>query len=101
MQEIIRQHFGYWPSFHDAEITKVTCEANPGYQASVTFVIAAFEATTEVDEEGYYKQTKQCRCTCNSSVGLAAIIVAEETIVLKLTPTKREGCFNKRTPDSA
>ncbi|TGE09324.1 Imm50 family immunity protein [Hymenobacter fodinae] len=35
--ELIRQHFGYWPSFHDAEITKVIFEANPGYWPSATF----------------------------------------------------------------
>jgi len=58
--EAIYQHFGYWPKFHDAEITKVTLEAHPGYWPSATFVISAFEMTKEVDEKGYYKHTKQC-----------------------------------------
>ncbi|WP_345222982.1 Imm50 family immunity protein [Hymenobacter koreensis] len=58
--EIVRQHFGYWPKFHDAEITKVTFEANPGFWPSVTFVLTASEMTKEVDERGYYKQAKQC-----------------------------------------
>ena len=58
--EIIREHFGYWPGFHDAEIVRVTLEANPGYWPSAIVVIDAFETTKEVDEEGYYKQVKQC-----------------------------------------
>ncbi|UOQ77710.1 hypothetical protein MUN84_03295 [Hymenobacter sp. 5516J-16] len=58
--EIVREHFGYWPDFHDAEITKVTFEAHPGYRTSITFVIAAFEITNEVDKSGHYKLTKHC-----------------------------------------
>ncbi|UOQ54900.1 Imm50 family immunity protein [Hymenobacter cellulosivorans] len=58
--EIVREYFGYWPSFHDAEITKAAFEANPGYWPSATFTIAAFELTAEVDPKGHYQQTKQC-----------------------------------------
>jgi len=56
--ELIRQFFGYWPAFHDAEITKVTLEANPGYHASVTFVMDASQNAKEVDEKGYYNTCK-------------------------------------------
>ncbi|WP_092770256.1 Imm50 family immunity protein [Hymenobacter actinosclerus] len=58
--KVIHEHFGYWPGFHDAEITKVTLEAHPGYWPSATFVVASFEMTKELDEKGYYKHTKQC-----------------------------------------
>ncbi|SFQ64935.1 Imm50 family immunity protein [Hymenobacter arizonensis] len=58
-EEVI-QHFGYWPDFHDAEITKATFETHPTGRYSVTFVIAAFEMTSEVDERGYYKLIKHC-----------------------------------------
>ena len=58
--EIIRQHFGYWPDFHDAEITKVTFETHASGRYSVTFVVAAFEMTKEIDERGYYKLIKHC-----------------------------------------
>ncbi|UPL47694.1 Imm50 family immunity protein [Hymenobacter sublimis] len=122
--EIVREHFGYWPDFHDAEITKVTFEAHPGYRTSITFVIAAFEITNEVDKSGHYKLTKHCdieiqltgiqemtfgyfsqqnvifeltfeevgsniECTFDSSAGLDASIVAEEVLVLSLTPTQQ------------
>ncbi|WP_139920939.1 Imm50 family immunity protein [Hymenobacter sp. DG01] len=122
--EIVLQHFGYWPEFHDAEITKATFEAHSTGRSSVTFLIDAFEITSEIDEKGYYKLTKHCKielqfigikemefdyfshqnvifelileeekssikCTINSSVGLDAVVVAEEAYVLSLTPTKR------------
>lgn len=58
--EIVREYFGYWPDFHDAEITKVTFEANSGYWPSVTFLIAAFGMTKGTDESGHFKLTKHC-----------------------------------------
>jgi len=58
--EIIHQHFGYWPTFHDAEVVKVTFEAHATGRYSVTFVIEAFETLAEVDAQGFYKQAKQC-----------------------------------------
>ncbi len=58
--ELVVQHFGYWPSFHDAEIKRVTFDANPGYYPAVTFLIAAFEMTKLTDERGYFRQAKQC-----------------------------------------
>ncbi|GAA3946858.1 Imm50 family immunity protein [Hymenobacter algoricola] len=58
--EIVLQHFGYWPDFHDAEVDKVIFETHPTGRYSVTFFIAASEMLSEVDEKGYYKQTKHC-----------------------------------------
>ncbi|MEJ7664948.1 MAG: Imm50 family immunity protein [Hymenobacter sp.] len=59
--EIIFQHFGYWPDFHDAEVMKVTFEALPTWRSAVTFIINAFEITSEVTEEGYLKLIKKCQ----------------------------------------
>ncbi|MBD2716762.1 hypothetical protein KBK19_17085 [Microvirga sp. STR05] len=58
--EVVVQHFGYWPGFHDAEVVKVTFEANPGYYPKVTFLIAAFETTKATDERGYFLQARHC-----------------------------------------
>jgi hypothetical protein len=58
--EVVRQHFGYWPDFHDAEINKVTFETHSTGRYSVTFVISAFEMTKEIDERGYYRLIKHC-----------------------------------------
>lgn len=120
--EIVLQHFGYWPDFHDAEVIKVTFEAHPTWRYSVTFVITALEMVNELDERGYYKQTKHCqielqfsriqemefdyfnyqnvisilsfedqgsciKAVFNSSAGMKATIIAEEALVISLTPT--------------
>lgn len=58
--EIIREYFGYWPAFHDAEIIKVTFESHPGYWPSVTFLVAAFGMTKETDESGHFELVKHC-----------------------------------------
>ncbi|AIZ63955.1 hypothetical protein PK28_10130 [Hymenobacter sp. DG25B] len=57
---LVLEYFGYWPNFHDAEVKKVTFEANPGYYPTVTFLIAASEMTTSTDELGYFRQAKCC-----------------------------------------
>lgn len=123
--ELVIQRFGYWPSFHDAEVLKVTFEANPGYRATVTFLLETHEFINELDSRGYYKQVNNCRielnftgihemhfedfshqniifglelkeagefieCAFDSSVGLVASIVAEESIVLSLVPVEPE-----------
>ena len=59
--ELVEQHFGYWPDFHDAEITKVTFESHPTGRYSVALTIAAFEMTNELDKQGYYKLVKHCK----------------------------------------
>jgi hypothetical protein len=55
---VVLQHFGYWPSFHDAVISKVTFEVQSS--SSITFLITTCETTDEVEEQGYYKQAKHC-----------------------------------------
>ncbi|MDU0371290.1 Imm50 family immunity protein [Hymenobacter endophyticus] len=122
--EIVLQHFGYWPDFHDAEITKVVFETYPTGRYSVTFTIEVWEMVNELDEQGHYKQAKHClielqfigieemefnsfnyqnvifdlvfaergsniECRFDSSNGLEAAIVAEEVLVISLTPTQR------------
>lgn len=59
--EVVIQRFGYWPSFHDAEVLKVTFEAHPVYRATVTFLIETHEFINELDLRGYYKQVNNCR----------------------------------------
>jgi hypothetical protein len=121
--ELIIQRFGYWPSFHDAEVSKVTFEAHPGYRATATFLIETHEFINELNKRGQYKQVNNClvelqftgikemhfdgfdhqnvifdlafkesseniECTFDSSIGLAASIVAEEALVLSLVPVE-------------
>lgn len=63
--EVVIQRFGYWPSFHDAEVLKVTFEAHPGYRATVTFLIETQEFINELDTRGYYKQFNNCQIELN------------------------------------
>src|SRR5579863_6498910 len=46
--------FGYWPSFHDAEI--VSLHLNRGENSSLR--VHTWEMTKEVDEKGYYVLAK-------------------------------------------
>ena len=46
--------FGYWPSFHDSEIVSLHLNrTNPS-----ALKIHSWHTTSEVDEAGYYVQTK-------------------------------------------
>jgi hypothetical protein len=119
--EILFEHFGYWPTFHDAEVVKVTFESLPTYRSAVTFTIHAFEMISEVNEKGYFNLTKKCqielqligikelefdyfshqnvifelcfeeqgsdiKTVFSSSVGMDATVIAEEALILSLTP---------------
>ena len=45
-------HFGYWPSFHDANVMSY---AGPTAESdTVDLVLHTFEMTSEVDAKGYY-----------------------------------------------
>jgi hypothetical protein len=48
--------YGYFPSFHDAEIISLTCNRGDADSVSATieFTIHGWEMTSEVDTEGYY-----------------------------------------------
>ena len=47
--------FGYWPSFHDAEVTWMKLNRRPsgeGYGPTLDAMVHAFEATSEVGADG-------------------------------------------------
>jgi hypothetical protein len=46
--------FGYWPSFHDAEITRLHLNRN----GTSSLAVRTWNRTKEVDERGYYISTK-------------------------------------------
>ncbi len=59
--EIIWNHFGYWPNFHDAEIIKVVFETHQAtWRYSITFTVDAWETTNTLTPQGHYEQTKRC-----------------------------------------
>ncbi|GAB2955952.1 hypothetical protein GCM10027048_22540 [Hymenobacter coalescens] len=112
--KVVWQRFGCWPSFHDAEIVRVTLEANPGYFPSATFVLKTwapatpagpaglcwltlrFANITTLELEGFGHQNvifsmdfahtaDALECTMDASVGLDAYLVAESATVVSLT----------------
>ncbi len=54
------RHFHKWPVFHDAEILYIELDRE---SISVRIKLYAFDTLKELDEQGYYKQTKQCLVT--------------------------------------
>lgn len=54
-------HFGYWPSFHDAEVISIKFERPWDISfPSATLTVYAFEATDELDDENFFKLIKHC-----------------------------------------
>jgi immunity protein 50 of polymorphic toxin system len=48
--------FGYWPSFHDAEVHRVELNRGAaGEHPSITLVVHVFDMSNEVDENGQYR----------------------------------------------
>src|SRR6187401_3112396 len=48
--------FGYWPSFHDAQVLNIALETQPPYERPATLkcAIYVFEITSQIDETGHY-----------------------------------------------
>ena len=46
--------FGYWPTFHDAEVHSILLDRDQEHYASLEAKIHLFEMTNVVDERGYY-----------------------------------------------
>ena len=64
--EKVIEHFGEWPSFHDAEVISMSFNRNHIFEPSGPSMVAkvhAFLITPEVDKNGYYKTIKHCIIT--------------------------------------
>ena len=60
--KLVTDWFGYWPSFHDAEILSIHLDREPlggGVGPSLTVRVQAFEMTGQIDEDGCYRLQKQ------------------------------------------
>src|SRR5262245_26846346 len=49
--------FGGWPSFHDAEVLRVSLDRSGSEGPTLEAVIHVFEMTSEVDSKGFYVLT--------------------------------------------
>jgi hypothetical protein len=57
--QIVLNWFGYWPSFHDAEVVSILLDRSGKSKVRVH----AFEMTSEVDANGYFVSTKHAIIT--------------------------------------
>jgi hypothetical protein len=56
--EAVLSVFGFWPSFHDAEVHRAVLDrGGNGECPSVTLAVHAFSTDDTVDEKGYYRIT--------------------------------------------
>jgi hypothetical protein len=54
--EAVVSAFGFWPSFHDAEVHRATLDRGSGDERpTITLVVHAFASDGSVDEKGYYR----------------------------------------------
>ncbi|GAB3357607.1 Imm50 family immunity protein [Lysobacter tyrosinilyticus] len=58
--EAVTSLFGYWPSFHDAEVLEISIRrfSEPGSGPSLSADVHVFETTNQVDSDGYYVHHK-------------------------------------------
>jgi hypothetical protein len=57
--ETVILHFGYWPSFHDATLERISLSVCSS-KSTVTFLIETAEFINELHEQGQYKQFRPC-----------------------------------------
>ncbi len=57
---LVIDHFGYWPTFHDSEVISIKLERTLNKEhSSVQLKLYSFEMTSEV-VNGFYKSIKHC-----------------------------------------
>jgi hypothetical protein len=54
---LVTDHFGSWPSFHDAEIVRLTIDRST---EDMHIDIITFLMTKETDAKGNFKRDKEC-----------------------------------------
>ena len=91
-QDVV-EWFGYWPTFHDAEVLSIHLDHIKGFTVS----IHAFEMTSEVDAEGHYVARKHAIVIFQGQ-GLPACGVSLETFASQNVL----GCaYVERVPDGS
>ena len=57
--ETVVAWFGYWPTFHDAEVLSIVLDRS----GPSTVAVHVFESTSEVEADGYYRLIKHAVAT--------------------------------------
>ena len=89
--------FGYWPSFHDAEI--VSLHLNRGGNSSLR--VHTWEMTKEVDEKGYYVLAKHVvvEFILEAVSGLSLNGFNHQNVIFGLEVEKIDSSFRLRFDD--
>jgi hypothetical protein len=58
--DLVRDWFGYWPTFHDAHLVAFSYQAADD---AASFTLHAFEMTDRVSAEGFFELVKHCLVT--------------------------------------
>ncbi len=61
--ELVEKIFGFWPSFHDAEIHNITLTRDAVQSPQMEVAIHHWEMTNEVDSKGHYVLKKHTLTT--------------------------------------
>jgi hypothetical protein len=86
--ELVVQHFGYWPIFHDAILERMSFEIH-SLQNRVTFLITTAEFTNELNKQGKYKEFRPC------SIELQFDSVRDTSLVFDHVPVLFEVAFEE------
>ena len=55
--DLVVEKFGYWPRFHDSPV--VEFKYDPQGEGKVDLSLICWKGTSEVDDKGYFKRTKE------------------------------------------
>jgi hypothetical protein len=91
--EVVIDHFGYWPTFHDATINRVIFHTLPTYKYSIAIFITAFEITNHVNQEGYYQLDKECAIEIEFS-GIQEVVYEDfnfQNVAFEILFTQEQG----------
>jgi len=90
--ELVIQHFGYWPKFHDATLVKMSIEVHAS-QSVIKFLIETAEFTNEINERGQYSAFKPC------SIELGFHNIKSTTLGFDHVPVLFDVVFEKSSGD--
>jgi Immunity protein 50 len=94
----LRDWFGYWPSFHDAEVIWLHLNR----RAASSLLLHTWEMTKETDERGYYVLAKHVvvEFVLQEILGLSLNGFSHQNVIFGLTVETFENAFRLTLEDS-
>ena len=96
----LEEWFGYWPSFHDAEVVRL--HLNRKAPAPSSLVVHTWEMTKELDARGYYVLAKHVvvEFLMNEVVDLSLRGFSHQNVLFGLTIETTENGFRLNMDDN-